>query len=214
VQSWRSQNEVKATLSERKILDIKRKLSKYMYHNNTKNWINAYQDVIDSLNNSVNRNLKMKPVDVKTFEDERRAFMNLYGKRLGIRPPEPRLDVGSRVRLSHLHNKFKKSYLQNYTTEKFVISKVLPREGQNLYQVEDSDGERIIGNFYKKELQPAEEEEEEQAEEEEEEEQGVAVQEEEERVQTRQKKKKLQNAGRVPVKRPQRRVPRKRRGKF
>jgi hypothetical protein len=155
VQSWKALNEVKATLAERKILDIKRRLSKYMFYNDTKKWIDAYQNIIDGINSSVNRDLGMKPVDVVTIEDERRAFMNLYGKRIGFTPPEAPLKIDNKVRLSHLHSKFKKSYMQNYTSESFIIKKVLPREGQNLYQVQALDGEEVQGKFYKKELQPA-----------------------------------------------------------
>jgi hypothetical protein len=178
VQDWKALNEVKATLSERKILDVKRRLSKYMFYNNTQKWIDVYAKIVDAINNSYNRSLGMKPVDVKSIEDERRAFLNLYGKKIGFTPAPPNLKEGDKVRLSHLHDKFKKSYMQNYTSEGFIIKKVLPREGQNLFQVEDSDGEKVSGNFYRKELQPADDD------------------------------------NSLPIKRPQRRIQRKRRRKF
>ena len=60
--------------------------------------------------------------------------------------------VGDKVRISKLKRKFEKSYLPNFSTEIFVVSKRLPRDPP-VYKLKDYDGEELKGTFYDKELQ-------------------------------------------------------------
>jgi hypothetical protein len=154
VQGWTSFNETKASLSERKILDLKRRISKLMAFRNSKKWIDSIDDIVAAVNNTYNRSLKMKPSQVDSLESQRKAFMALYSHRIGFTPPEAPLRVGEKKRLSQLHSIFRKRYMQNYTSEGFTLKKILPREGQNLYSLADSEGEPIGGKFYGVELQP------------------------------------------------------------
>ena len=52
----------------------------------------------------------------------------------------------------HFKHKFEKSYLPNFSTEIFVVSKRLPRDPP-VYKLKDYDGEELKGTFYDKELQ-------------------------------------------------------------
>jgi hypothetical protein len=150
VELWFSQNEVKASLSERYILEIKRRLFRAFSHYKSENWITIVDKVVDALNKTKSKNLKMRPIDIVTKSDMRQAFINLHQKRVGIPAPESDLKVGDDLRISHLRKVFAKSYLQGFTEERFTITKIVPREGQNLYHVKgETDKEPIEGRMYK-----------------------------------------------------------------
>jgi hypothetical protein len=150
VELWFSQNEVKSSLSERYILEIKRRLFRAFSHYGNEKWITIVDKVVDSLNKTKSKNLKMRPIDIVTKSDMRQAFINLHQKRVGIPAPESDLKVGDTLRISHLRKVFAKSYLQGFTEERFTITKVVPREGQNLYHVQgESDKEPVKGRMYK-----------------------------------------------------------------
>lgn len=151
VQMWFSQNtDVKSSLSERYILEVKRRLFRAFSHYNNHKWIDIVDKIADSLNKSVSKNLKMRPIDIVTKSDMRKAFINLHSKKVGIPAPESDLKVGDQLRISHLRKVFAKSYLQGFTEERFTITKIVKREGQNLYQVQgEKDKEPIEGRMYK-----------------------------------------------------------------
>ncbi|CAI4220402.1 unnamed protein product, partial [Auanema sp. JU1783] len=54
----------KAAMIERANRTIKTRLSKYMYYKNDDRWIHVIQDVVNGINHSYNRSIKMRPVDV------------------------------------------------------------------------------------------------------------------------------------------------------
>lgn len=147
---WFSQNDVKSSLSERYILEIKRRLFRAFSHHENEQWINIVDKIVDSLNKTMSKNLKMRPIDIVTKDDMRQAFINLHQNRVGIPAPKSELKEGDVLRISHLRKVFAKSYLQGFTEERFTITKVVPREGQNLYHVQgESDIEPIDGRMYK-----------------------------------------------------------------
>ena len=58
------------------------------------------------------------------------------------------------ARIQKLKNKFSRGYEKNFTTEVFIISKVLSHLPIRMYTVSDFNGNRIRGNFYAEELSP------------------------------------------------------------
>jgi len=153
VQPWYSMNPPKISIVERKILDIRRRLAKYCHFNDTKNWLPALEKVIYNLNHTFNRSIQMTPAEViKDKANEKKAFLTLYSKKLGKMAPDPEFQVGEKVIISRLRSIFEKSYNQNFTSERFIISKVLPRDGQNLFELTDENKEKIRGKFNKLEI--------------------------------------------------------------
>jgi hypothetical protein len=151
---WKSRNtETKASIAENKILWIKKKLHKYMRYTESKNWINALDNIIRGFNHSYHRTIKMRPIDVKTKDDEKKAFLNAYGKRIGIPTKPSAFKPDDKVRISHLKKLFTRGYMQTYSDEKFTLKKVIARDKQNLFVLEDENQEPVIGKFYASELQ-------------------------------------------------------------
>ena len=60
--------------------------------------------------------------------------------------------VGDRVRIPKYKYKFKKGYERNWTSEIFVLDKVL-NTIPITYEIKDLQGEEIKGSFYENELQ-------------------------------------------------------------
>ena len=56
--------------------------------------------------------------------------------------------VGQHVRISRSKAKFAKSSEQNFSTEIFLIAKVIPRTPRPIYELEDLNNQPIDGSFY------------------------------------------------------------------
>ena len=108
---------------------------------------NVYNDKLDDIvnkyNNTYYRTIKMKPVNVKSsiyidFNKEN----NKEGSRF---------KVGGHVRILKYKNIFAKGFVQNWSQEVFVITKVKNTVPWT-YVITDLNVEEIFGKFYEKEL--------------------------------------------------------------
>ena len=70
---------------------------------------------------------------------------------MGRELPLPKFRIGDTVVVSKYKSISVKGYEANFTEEIFKISKVF-RGDPNMYEIEDHEGEPIIGKFYEKEL--------------------------------------------------------------
>ena len=77
-------------------------------------------------------------------------WVTLYGSALG-KLPLPKFRIGDTVRVSKYKSVFSKGYEANFTEEIFKVVRVL-RGDPNMYEIEDYEGEPIIGKFYEEEL--------------------------------------------------------------
>jgi hypothetical protein len=102
-------------------------------------------------NTSVHRTIKITPELASKEENQfklRQIYKELYSKR--VRDKDI-LKVGTYVRIYKWKNKFEKSSKYRWTKEVFMISKVLDTNPIT-YRITDSNGEEIIGSFYREEL--------------------------------------------------------------
>ena len=65
-----------------------------------------------------------------------------------------RYNVGQHVRISKEKAKFAKSAEQNFSTEIFLIIKVIHRTPRPVYELEDLNRKVIDGKFYEEEITP------------------------------------------------------------
>ena len=79
-------------------------------------------------------------------------WKNLYAKRLGSKPPKPKLKVGDRVRLNKKYRVLKKGYLPGWTEEMFVVARVM-RGVVPTYKINEWDGTPLRVTFYAQDLQ-------------------------------------------------------------
>ena len=111
-------------------------ISKNMY-------IDKLHDIAKKYNNTYNKSIKMKPVDVKD---------NIYiGFKKEVNDKDPKFKVGDHVRISKYSNIFAKGYVPNWSEEIFIIKKIKNTVPWT-YVINDLNGEKIVGTFYENEL--------------------------------------------------------------
>ena len=149
IKYFSTKNDKKAAIVERFNRTLKTSMWKYFYSKGTYKWIDILDDLVYNYNNTKHSTILMKPKDVnKNNEDE--VWNTLYGHEVAYLPL-PKIKIGDMVRISKYKSIFTKGYEANFTEELFKVTKVI-RGDPNLYEIEDLEGEPIIGKFYEEEL--------------------------------------------------------------
>ena len=139
----------KAAVVERFNKTLKTSMWKYFDSKKTQNWLDVLDDLVKNYNNTKHRTIGMKPSDVNET-NKNQVWIKLFGQPVGEISP-PKFKPGDLVRISKYKNIFKKGYEANFTKEIFRIVDVFFGD-PIVYEVEDLDGEKIIGKFYQEEL--------------------------------------------------------------
>ena len=149
IKYFSTKSDKKAAIVERFNRTLKTMMWKYFYSKGTYNWVDVLPDLVTNYNNTKHGSILMKPVDVnKSNEDQ--VWVTLFGDVVG-KLPLPKFKVGDTVRISKYKSIFSKDYEANFTEEIFKVKKVL-RGDPNMYEIQDHEGEPIIGKFYEQEL--------------------------------------------------------------
>lgn len=144
-------SKVKSAFSERKILDIKRKIEKHFAVTKRKNWVDIVAKLEHSFNHTWHSSIKMRPIDV-TEENSDLVWDNLYKNLIMLDMKPPKFKINDIVSISNQRITFKKSYEQSFTTEKFKIIKVIKTVPIYSYKLEDLNSEPVQGSFNEHEL--------------------------------------------------------------
>ena len=107
-------------------------------------WINIYQDLGDTYNNTLYRTINMTPNEVNSTNGKHlldTIFSNLKISR------KPEIKVGDNVRISKYEHIFEKGYTPNWKSEIFKIKRVR-NTNPNTHILEGYQGYDIQGDFY------------------------------------------------------------------
>lgn len=144
-------NETKASVVERFNRTFKGRMYKYFTAKNTRRYIDVVDALVDGYNRAYHRSIRRAPNSVTT-RNQKEVRDTLYGA------PRPTsrgftYQAGDLVRISKVKGRFEKSYLPNWSTELFRVTR---RHGRSppVYTLEDLNGEPLEGTFYAYELQP------------------------------------------------------------
>ena len=107
-------------------------------------YFDVLDDIVDKYNNTYHKNIKMKPIDVKS-----NSFTE-YNE--DSNQQDPKFKVNDHVRISKYKNIFANGYGPNWSEEIFVVKKIKNAVPWT-YIISDLNGEEIVGSFYEKELQ-------------------------------------------------------------
>ena len=140
-----TKSDKKAAIVERFNRTLKTMMWKYFYSKGTYNWIDVLDGLTKNYNNTKHSSIHKKPKDVNKT-NENMVWITLYGSPMG-EFSLPKFRTGDTVRVSKYKSIFAKGYKANVTEEIFKISKVF-RGDPNMYEIEDHEGETIIGKFY------------------------------------------------------------------
>ena len=113
-------------------------------------YIDKLDNIVNGYNKAYHRTIKIKSIDVKD-----NTYINI-GKE--VNDNDPKFKVGDHVRISKYKNIFAKGYTPNRSKETFVI-KGIKNTVPWTYVINDLNGVQIIGTFYEKEFQKANQEE-------------------------------------------------------
>ena len=137
-------NDGKSVVAERFIRALKNKIFKHMTAISKNVYFDVLDDIVNKYNNTVQRTIKMKPIDVTS---------NSYAEYdENSNEKDPKFKVGDHVRISKYKSIFAKGYTPNWSEEVFVVSKI-KNTVPCTYVVSDFHGELITGSVYEKELQ-------------------------------------------------------------
>ena len=137
-------NEGKSVVAERFIRTLKNKLHKYMTAVSKDVYYDVLDDIVKKYNNTVHSTIEIKPKDV--IDDNFTKYIEESNKK------DPKFNIGDNVRISNYKDVFAKGYAPNWSEEVFVVNKIKNTVPWT-YELNDLNGERILGSFYEKELQ-------------------------------------------------------------
>ena len=150
---WLSDNDIimystynggKSVAAERFIRTFK--LYKHMTATGKNVYYDVLDDVVNKYNNTKHSTIKMKPIDVKDNNNNKRVHVDEHNEK------DSRFKLGDRVRISKFRNIFAKGYTPNWSTEIFIVNKINDTVPYT-YNLKDLNDEDIIGSFYDRELQ-------------------------------------------------------------
>lgn len=124
---------------------IKSRIQKYFHQNNTKKWIDIYEDVVSNYNNTPHSATGVAPNQVTEINRDE-VYKRLYPDIL-LRTV-CKLKVGDKVRKILEKDIFEKGYTKNWSEEIYTISKVKQSNGVCYYYLTDLDNKSLPGIFY------------------------------------------------------------------
>ena len=144
VEMYSIHNKGKSVVVERFIITLENKIFKHMTAISKNIYFDMLDDIVNEYNNTIHRTIKMKLIDVKdnAYVDSKKE----------INDKDPKFKVGDHVRIPKYKNVFAKGYTPNWSEEVFVVNKI-ENTVPWTYVINDFNGEKITGTFYKKELQ-------------------------------------------------------------
>ncbi|CAF4043646.1 unnamed protein product [Rotaria magnacalcarata] len=133
----------KASMVERYIRSFKERLMRYLTFTKSYKYIHVLDKFISSYNSTVHRSTGRKPIDVQG-----QKHVALKRKRKLIK-----FKIGHRVRINRIKPVFTKGADQSWSSEIFLIHKVINNRDVALYILKDLNGEILRGAFVNEELQ-------------------------------------------------------------
>lgn len=152
INHYSTYTHLKASIVERLNRTIKAQMWMRFNLRGSHKWTDILTEIIGKYNRTKHRTIKMRPIDVRDNE----LLKTVYFRIKMVDPRKQKFNVGDLVRISKYKTSFEKSYLPNWSTEIFTVSKV-QRTNPRTYILKDGKGEEIAGCFYSEELQKSSE---------------------------------------------------------
>ena len=123
-----TQNETKASISERAILTIKMRLRRWFTYKQDYTYVHTLQQFADSYNRTFHRTIGMTPIRVDhNNEMEVRLSTYFAQQKKGVKSNTAlkpfTYKVGDYVRITHLRQAFTRAYDETYSGEMFRVFK-------------------------------------------------------------------------------------------
>jgi hypothetical protein len=150
VKLYSTSSPLKSVTVEIYIRIIKSKLYRYFTSTKSKRWIDIIDEIVDGLNNSFNKTIGMKPIEVNESNSSE-VWHNIYHKRISTKKEVPSFKVNDLVRLTTDKSVFSKKYKAGWTEEIFRVTKLIDTIPIT-FEISDLSGEKVQGSAYNFEL--------------------------------------------------------------
>lgn len=125
-----------------------------MRKNNSYEWTKFLDQAMNIYLNRNHRTIKMSPLEAEKEENQikvRQTYFEKYIK-AGIKKQRAKFSVGESVRIYKERGTFHRGYKEDFTTETFIIIKVLTNLPVPRYKLREYNGEEVVGSFFQDEL--------------------------------------------------------------
>ena len=149
-------SDQKAAHVERFNRTFKKIMYSYMKHFDSKRYIDALPDLLQSYNSRYHRMIGMSPNHADKAENRSKVLgvtMPYYHSVQAKRKNEPSYKVGQKVRIQKTKKVFDRGFRETFTEEIFTVYKIDLRKPIILYFLKDKNDEKVEGGFYSQELQ-------------------------------------------------------------
>ena len=144
----------KCPVVERFNLTIQQLLYKIMAKNNSLEWVKFIDQAMKIYLNRNHRTIGMSPIEGDKKENEevlRQRYLERYIKS-NLKRRDPKFSVGDTVRIWGERGQFHRGYMEDFTKEFFIISKVLKNLPFPRYIIKEYNGDEVVGAFFEDEL--------------------------------------------------------------
>ncbi len=139
--------EIKGSHAERKILDVKRMIMRYLHFNNSRRYVHILDAVERNLNGRIHRIIGMAPSDVNPLNETK-----VFEKSIRTIGTRVKFKIGDHVRISRIKGRWDKAHRGSWSREIYSIYKT-DKNVVRGYHLKDLEEEKISGKFFAEELQ-------------------------------------------------------------
>ena len=140
-------SETKASFAERAIRSLKTIIYKHLEESGNYNYFRNLPNLVDCLNSRINRSTGLAPNKVTNSD-----YLKVLYRQVNFSDKTPPFRKGDFVRIAKVTTSFSKGYKPQFTDELFRIINLSTRQPVPTYELEDLEGEKILGKFYHHEL--------------------------------------------------------------
>ena len=144
----------KCPVIERFNLTIQRLLYKMMRQNNSYEWIKFIDSAMHIYLNRRHRTIKMSPLEAEKAKNApilRQIYFEKYRK-ADLKTQKPKFSEGDSVRIFNERGTFHRGYMEDFSEEIFIISKVMTNLPVPRYRLKEYNGDEIVGSFFQDEI--------------------------------------------------------------
>jgi hypothetical protein len=145
----------KCSIVERANLSLKKLIMEYLTTSETRTYIHKLTDLVEVYNSRYHRTIKMSPNEAekeKNRDDVIEAFEEFWEKSRRKKKRKPKFSVGDLVRFANDRGVFRRGYDETHKIAATRVRSVLRNLPEVMYELEEWDGEPIIGRWYETEL--------------------------------------------------------------
>lgn len=149
IDMYHTYSGLKSVFAERFNRTLRDLIFEYLNNNDTKQYIDELDDIVDKYNNTYHSSIKETPYNIYIKGE-------LPKNKIYLKDEEPEFDIGDYVRKVNVKKMFEKSYTARWSEELYKVVNIDDFQLPIMYEIEDMKGLKVKGKFYKNQLSKSE----------------------------------------------------------